>query len=292
MSTHLFRCPIRWGDLDAQGHVNNALYVEYLQEARVDFFLAGPNAHLLEEGVVVVGHQIEFLRPILYSAEPLEVELAVAKVGGARIDVAYEMRHEGLEVARARTVLCPFDFKHQRPRKLTHKERHFFTDRRTPMDGLRELPGGAVGGAADVQEFFVRWSDLDVYGHVNNVRFFDYVQEARIAMTTHANPEMARLAGGPEGRYLWMVARQDVDYLSQLAFRREPYAVRTAVAAVGTSSVTFAVEIVDPTKKGTVFARARTVLVCADEQGRPTPVPDGIRDSLQPYLIGGTEHKP
>ena len=35
---HLYRCPLRWADLDLLGHVNNVTYVDYLQEARVDMF--------------------------------------------------------------------------------------------------------------------------------------------------------------------------------------------------------------------------------------------------------------
>jgi len=33
---HVYRCPLRWADLDLLGHVNNVRYVDYLQEARVD----------------------------------------------------------------------------------------------------------------------------------------------------------------------------------------------------------------------------------------------------------------
>ena len=66
MSRHRYRCPLRWGDMDAQGHVNNAAYVDYLQEARVDFLLSGsPVLHeMLNTGVVVLSHQVEYLRPI------------------------------------------------------------------------------------------------------------------------------------------------------------------------------------------------------------------------------------
>ena len=35
---HVYECPVRWADLDALGHVNNVVYVDYLQEARVDMF--------------------------------------------------------------------------------------------------------------------------------------------------------------------------------------------------------------------------------------------------------------
>ena len=52
-------CPVRWGDLDAQGHVNNGFYVDYLQEARVHFLLTGPPEarDLLDSGVLVVSHR-------------------------------------------------------------------------------------------------------------------------------------------------------------------------------------------------------------------------------------------
>ena len=84
----------------------------------------------------------------------------------------------------------------------------------------------------------MRWSDLDSYGHVNNVKFYDYIQEARIALvntTVHWTPET-----------VWMVARQDVAYLAPLDFRTEPYEVGTLVTAIGNRSFTLAVEVRDP----------------------------------------------
>ncbi len=59
--------PLRWGDMDAQGHVNNAGIVDYLQEARVDFLLIGEKGHLLEGGVVVTRHEVVYKRPIVFS---------------------------------------------------------------------------------------------------------------------------------------------------------------------------------------------------------------------------------
>ena len=41
---HVEQMRMRWGDMDAQGHVNNAAYLDYLQEARVHFLLTGPPA--------------------------------------------------------------------------------------------------------------------------------------------------------------------------------------------------------------------------------------------------------
>ena len=57
MTGHLTRVALRWVDLDAQGHVNNAVVLDYLQEARVQFLLSGDNAHLLGSSTIVVAHQ-------------------------------------------------------------------------------------------------------------------------------------------------------------------------------------------------------------------------------------------
>lgn len=37
MARHIFRCPLRWADMDAFGHVNNVAFLRYLEEARIDF---------------------------------------------------------------------------------------------------------------------------------------------------------------------------------------------------------------------------------------------------------------
>lgn len=285
----------RWGDLDAQGHVNNSLVADYLQEARADFLMDGPNRHLLGGGVVVVGHQLEYQRPVEFTGAPVLVDLRVVKVGAARFEIAYQATHEGHEVFCARTVLCPFDFERQAPRRLTDAERAHFTSVTGDDLEFRELPLVHLEGRGHEFGFRVRWSDLDSYGHVNNVRYFDYLQESRIAMTTAADPTMARQGSGgaevePMGpQRMWLVARQDVDYLAQMDHRAEPYVVRTAVAKLGTSSVTLAAEIVDPdhdaTHHGRVHARGRTVLVCADASGRPQPLPEHTRAALEPFLV-------
>ena len=40
--SHRYNCPLRWGDMDAQAHLNNAAFLDYLQEARVHYLLSGP----------------------------------------------------------------------------------------------------------------------------------------------------------------------------------------------------------------------------------------------------------
>lgn len=277
--------PLRWGDMDAQGHVNNALVVDYLQEARAGFLRGGANAHLLGGGVIVTAQQVEYLRPIEFAADPVQVGIGVKHVGASRFEVAYLVEQDGQPCARAVTTLCPFDFEAQRPRRLTEQERAWFTSQLVEADEPRALSAPHLLGRGNAVDQFVRWSDLDAYGHVNNVKFFDYVQEARVAVTTALDPSTRR-----GGEMLWLVVRQDVDYLGQMDARQEPYSTRVAPSALGGSSVTFVTEIVDPLaldakQRPRVMARARTVLVCADGQGKPQQLPEHTRATFSAALV-------
>jgi acyl-CoA thioester hydrolase len=115
----------------------------------------------------------------------------------------------------------------------------------------------------------VRFSDVDVYGHVNNVKYFEYFQEARIQLM------VTRGGGLGEGHHL-VVAQTDVDYRRPILFRPEPYDCRTWVSRIGSTSVVFESVVRDDDQ---VLARARVVGVCVDRvTGRPAPVPDAFRE--------------
>ncbi|MDO5068259.1 MAG: thioesterase family protein [Propionibacteriaceae bacterium] len=275
--------PLRWSDLDAQGHVGNPLVADYMQEARAEFFRAGPCSKLLDDGVVVVGHQVRYDAPIGYDEAGVEVALGIARLGGARFEVAYELHQGGTRVAVARTVLCPFDFQAQRPTRLSSVDRAWLAEHEVTVEPLRELTAPALGEAGTITPCSVRWSDLDSYGHVNNVKVFDLLMQARITATTSWDQAMTR-AGAGQSSLTWLIARQDVDYVNQIGYRVAPYRVRTAPVSVGTSSITLAAEISDP-DQGTLFARGRTVLVAADQQLRKTALPEPLCQQLQARLV-------
>jgi acyl-CoA thioester hydrolase len=102
----------------------------------------------------------------------------------------------------------------------------------------------------------VRWSDVDSYGHVNNVKYFEYYQEARIAFLSGLADDQSRDAGQAV-----VVARIDVDYVRPILFRTEPFEVRTWVSRVGTSSYDLDAEIRDGDE---VLSRAHAVVVAFD----------------------------
>jgi acyl-CoA thioester hydrolase len=272
--------PLRWGDLDAQGHVNNSRLADYLQEARADFFLGGLAESLLTTGVVVVQQQIEYHAPLHFSEIPIVVELAAARVSAVRFTLAYTVWQDDRVVAVARTKLCPYNLKTAEPRRLAPHERTWLNGQVEPAEPLRTLVWRPLGRQARVTPLRIRWSDIDEYGHVNNVMFFDYVQEGRIAFTAAGT-----FPGAADQKHLWLVARQDLDYLAPIEFRREPYVVRTGVAQLGTTSLTFCSEVADPLD-GRRLAQASTVAVFADADGRPTAILPEVRAVLESYRLG------
>src|SRR4051794_13539023 len=120
---------MRWADLDQLGHVNNVVYVDYLQEARVDMLRAhgrGPEA--LAEGLVVARHEVTYLKPLTYDFRPVSIECWVTDIRAATFTMAYEVFQDSDEgdrtvYLRATTLLTPFVFAEERPRRITAVER-------------------------------------------------------------------------------------------------------------------------------------------------------------------------
>lgn len=133
--------PLRWGDLDAFNHVNNASMLKLLEEARVRVFwiptldseevppTAVIDASLEAETLTLVAHQeIEYLVPIPYQREPLDIQLWMGKIGGASLQVAYEVYSplggaSQTLYARASTTVVMVDAKTLKPRRISDVER-------------------------------------------------------------------------------------------------------------------------------------------------------------------------
>ena len=123
----------------------------------------------------------------------------------------------------------------------------------------------------------VRFSDVDVYGHVNNVKYFEYYQEARIAFLMALADRVYDVASTNRQ----VVARIDVDYKRPLLFRPEPYVVQTRVTRVGTSSYDLSSRIVDLPGEP-VYSTAEVRLVAFDTAtGRSRPLTDDERAGLE-----------
>jgi acyl-CoA thioester hydrolase len=123
---HIYRCPLRWADMDAYGHVNNVVFLRYLEEARINF-LFRPDKQF-KQGSVVARHEIDYKRQLVHRHEPVDIELWVREIKAASFTLAYEVKDPEQVYVRASTVVVPFDFEAQRPRRITAEEREFLTE--------------------------------------------------------------------------------------------------------------------------------------------------------------------
>ena len=84
---HAYRLQVRWADLDALGHVNNATYLTYLEQARIDFF----NTLVLWDGkpdklgLIMARAEIDYKLP-LNAEDTVTVHTRVARLGGKSFD--------------------------------------------------------------------------------------------------------------------------------------------------------------------------------------------------------------
>jgi acyl-CoA thioester hydrolase len=137
---------LRWSDLDAYGHVNNAAMFGLLEEARIHAFWAGdetfsgasneatPVTRIFRGGpdadtiTLIARQQAEYLAPIPYLRDPLDVEMWIGSLGGASMDVCYEIFSPSgvmprVLYARALTTIVVIDAAEQKPRRITEAER-------------------------------------------------------------------------------------------------------------------------------------------------------------------------
>jgi acyl-CoA thioester hydrolase len=135
--------PLRWSDLDAYGHVNNARMLSLLEEARIQAFWVSTDTpeHAVGASTAVIDaspgastitliarQEVEYLAPIPYQRQPLDVELWIGHMGGASLDVCYEVfSPDGVEprvlYTRAITTIVLVDTETERPRRISDRER-------------------------------------------------------------------------------------------------------------------------------------------------------------------------
>ena len=127
---HLTKAHVRWDDLDGFGHVNNASYLTYIQEARANFTWYSRKEAGLEpvfSDMVVGRAEVDFIVPIYEGGFDLDVAIWVAKIGNSSFDLVYELSSPlGLH-ARGRTVQVAVSMETKKSRPLTQEERDFLT---------------------------------------------------------------------------------------------------------------------------------------------------------------------
>jgi acyl-CoA thioester hydrolase len=97
---------VRFRDVDALGHVNNAVYMTYLEQARIAFLSpldADPTAMILARAEIDFRAQVGF-------GDEVEIEVRPLRTGTKSFELGYTLRVRGEMVAEAKTVLVAFDY--------------------------------------------------------------------------------------------------------------------------------------------------------------------------------------
>ena len=124
----LVEIPLRWSDMDAYGHVNNATFMTLLEQARIVALDGwyGPGG-LLEAGLVVSNQEVDYLAQLTYRGTPVAARVWCCHIGASSFTMACELRDPtGYGTTRyclAETTLVRFDVAAGHPRRLSPEER-------------------------------------------------------------------------------------------------------------------------------------------------------------------------
>jgi acyl-CoA thioester hydrolase len=116
MFTH--REAVRFRDLDPMGHVNNAVFLTYIESARVAFLQhLGAAATLEDMNIIVARIEIDFRAPVRLGDE-VSISVHASRFGEKSFDLQYELRVGGQVVAEAKSVLVSYDYEKRKPMAL------------------------------------------------------------------------------------------------------------------------------------------------------------------------------
>jgi acyl-CoA thioester hydrolase len=125
---HIERMPIRWGDMDAMGHVNNTVYFRFMEQTRISWFAAlVPEREAWQSTAIVIANaSCNYKRAITYPGV-VECRLYVGDPGGSSVPTFYELRvdDDPIPYADGAAVVVFVDMKLQKPVRIS--------------DGMRQL---------------------------------------------------------------------------------------------------------------------------------------------------------
>ena len=136
----------------------------------------------------------------------------------------------------------------------------------------------------------LRWSDMDAYGHVNNVQFLRLIEDARVIAFAAAGSD----EGGSVVKTGLIVASARIEYLEQLVYRTAPVAIDLWVTDIAGATFDMGYEVLDEAPDAAarphVYARAETTLVTYDLAGhRPRRITPEERVTLEQWRDGAVQ---
>jgi len=120
---------IRFNDIDLVGHVNNAIYISYFEEARIAFFndLMTTKWDWTKEGTILARHEIDYKVPILLDDE-VQIETWVSHIGNKSMEVSYRIvkndNGNWVECTVGKSIVVCFNYKENKTIAVPEKWRN------------------------------------------------------------------------------------------------------------------------------------------------------------------------
>ncbi|HVM17377.1 MAG TPA: thioesterase family protein [Gaiellaceae bacterium] len=110
---HTHRETVRFRDLDAMGHVNNAVYLTYLEQARLTYLQSlGLVRGAASPEMILARVEVDF-RDQIAPGDEVEIGVRAARVGTKSFELEHRLEVRGRHVADARSVLVSYDYDRQ-----------------------------------------------------------------------------------------------------------------------------------------------------------------------------------
>ena len=119
---------VRYGDLDPQGHVNNAKHLTYFEQARIAYMvelgLFTKNQSFMEIGIILADVHITYLSPV-YFGEQIKVGVHISKLGTKSMTWAQNIvdAKTGKELAKGEVIMVTYDYKEEKTINIPHEWR-------------------------------------------------------------------------------------------------------------------------------------------------------------------------
>lgn len=105
----VYRDTVRFRDLDGMGHVNNAVFLTYMESARIAFLSSLGAGHNPQVSLILARAEADFRAPIAFG-QNVEVGVRISRVGTKSFDLEYEIQADGQLAAEGKSVLVGYDY--------------------------------------------------------------------------------------------------------------------------------------------------------------------------------------
>jgi acyl-CoA thioester hydrolase len=118
MKKYRAKIHVRYADIDVMGHVNNAIYLNYFEESRVQWFkqITSKEWDWVEHGIILARNEVDYISPVLFNDEVF-IDVTCEKIGNKSMTLNYEVfakrKDKEILCAKGLSVLVSFNFKLQ-----------------------------------------------------------------------------------------------------------------------------------------------------------------------------------